>query len=100
MLKDAHRLILQYMRALLFLCVATLVSFTIALRLMHVPYAILLALCDCRTFSLTVDTVIGLTVCVCIVLNYAHHALRIGKDKASKMRSQVIFSSPSNLAWE
>ena len=43
-LKDAHTLILQYMRALLFLCLATLVSFTIGLRLMHVPYAILLAL--------------------------------------------------------
>jgi predicted PurR-regulated permease PerM len=43
-LKDAHTLILQYMRALLFLCLATLVAFTIALRLTHVPYAILLAL--------------------------------------------------------
>ena len=43
-LRDAHTLILQYMRALLFLCLATLVSFTIGLRLMHVPYAILLAL--------------------------------------------------------
>jgi predicted PurR-regulated permease PerM len=43
-LKDAHVLILQYMRALLFLCLATLVSFTLALRLIHVPYAILLAL--------------------------------------------------------
>ncbi|MGA2923276.1 MAG: AI-2E family transporter [Candidatus Sulfotelmatobacter sp.] len=42
--RDAHTLILQYMRALLFLCLATLISFTIALRLMHVPYAILLAL--------------------------------------------------------
>src|ERR1039458_6379758 len=43
-LQDAHTLILQYMRALLFLCLATLVSFTIGLRLMHVPYAILIAL--------------------------------------------------------
>ena len=43
-LNDAHLLILEYMRALLFLCLATLISFTIALRLMHVPYAILLAL--------------------------------------------------------
>jgi predicted PurR-regulated permease PerM len=43
-LKDAHTLILQYMRALLFLCLATLISFTIGLRLMHVPFAILLAL--------------------------------------------------------
>lgn len=40
----AHVLLLQYMRALLFLCLATLLSFTIVLGLLHVPYAILLAL--------------------------------------------------------
>lgn len=42
-LLDAHTLLLQYMRALLFLCLATLVSFTIVLNLMGVPYAMLLA---------------------------------------------------------
>lgn len=42
-LQDAHTLLLQYMRALLFLCLATLVSFLIVLNLMRVPYAVLLA---------------------------------------------------------
>jgi predicted PurR-regulated permease PerM len=42
-LMDVHTLLLQYMRALLFLCVATFVSFSIVLSLMGVPYSILLA---------------------------------------------------------
>ena len=42
-LADAHTLMLQYMRALLFLCLATLVAFSIVLSIMRVPYAILLA---------------------------------------------------------
>jgi predicted PurR-regulated permease PerM len=42
-LRDAHTLLLQYMRALLFLCLATLTTFTVVLSLMGVPYAILLA---------------------------------------------------------
>jgi predicted PurR-regulated permease PerM len=42
-LLDAHTLMLQYMRALLFLCLATLVTFSIVFSLMGVPYAILLA---------------------------------------------------------
>lgn len=42
-LQDAHTLLLQYMRALLILCLATLVSFLIVLNLMRVPYAVLLA---------------------------------------------------------
>lgn len=42
-LLDAHTLMLQYMRALLFLCLATLTSFSIVLSIMGVPYAILLA---------------------------------------------------------
>jgi predicted PurR-regulated permease PerM len=40
---DAHTLLLQYMRALLTLCLATLIVFSIALSLMGVPYAALLA---------------------------------------------------------
>jgi predicted PurR-regulated permease PerM len=40
---DAHTLLLQYMRALLFLCMATLVAFSIALSALSVPYATLLA---------------------------------------------------------
>jgi predicted PurR-regulated permease PerM len=43
-LRDAHKLILNYMRALFLVCVGTLVSFSIFLSLMHVPYAILLGL--------------------------------------------------------
>jgi predicted PurR-regulated permease PerM len=42
-LLDAHILMLQYMRALLFLCLATLLVFSIVLSIMGVPYAILLA---------------------------------------------------------
>lgn len=42
-LMDAHTLLLQYMRALLFLCLATLISFSIVLSLMGVQYPILLA---------------------------------------------------------
>jgi predicted PurR-regulated permease PerM len=42
-LNDAHTLMLQYMRALLSLCLATLIVFSIALQTMGVPYAILLA---------------------------------------------------------
>jgi predicted PurR-regulated permease PerM len=42
-LLDVHTLLLQYMRALLFLCLATLVTFSIVFSLMGVPYAILLA---------------------------------------------------------
>jgi predicted PurR-regulated permease PerM len=42
-LADAHTLLLQYMRALLFLCLATLVTFSIALSILQVPYATLLA---------------------------------------------------------
>jgi len=42
-LGDIHELLLLYMRALLFLCCATLVSFSIVLSVMGVPYAMLLA---------------------------------------------------------
>jgi len=42
-LADIHALLLQYMRALLFLCCATFISFSIVLSAMHVPYSILLA---------------------------------------------------------
>jgi predicted PurR-regulated permease PerM len=42
-LMDIHTLLLQYMRALLFLCCNTFVVFSIALSAMGVPYALLLA---------------------------------------------------------
>jgi predicted PurR-regulated permease PerM len=40
---DVHVLMLQYMRALLLLCLATLAVFSVVLSLMRVPYSILLA---------------------------------------------------------
>ena len=42
-LADIHELLLLYMRALLFLCCATLVAYSIVLSILGVPYAILLA---------------------------------------------------------
>jgi predicted PurR-regulated permease PerM len=42
-LADIHELLLLYMRALLFLCGATFISFSIVLSVMRVPYAMLLA---------------------------------------------------------
>jgi predicted PurR-regulated permease PerM len=42
-LADVHQLLLLYMRALFFLCCATLISFSIVLSAMGLPYAILLA---------------------------------------------------------
>ena len=42
-LADAHTLLLQYMRALLFLCLATLIVFSIVLSVLGVNYPILLA---------------------------------------------------------
>jgi len=43
LLADAHTLMLQYMRALLLLCLTVLAIFSLVLHLMGVPYAILLA---------------------------------------------------------
>jgi len=43
-LADAHLLILDYMRALLLLCLATLVAYGLAFKVMGVPYGLLLAL--------------------------------------------------------
>lgn len=42
-LDSVHTLLLQYMRALLFLCCATFISLSIVLSAMDVPYAMLLA---------------------------------------------------------
>ncbi len=46
-LRDAHVLMLEYMRALLLLCLVTLVSFTVVLSLMRVRYGVLLAVLAC-----------------------------------------------------
>ena len=42
-LLDVHTLLLSYMRAQLFLCAATFISFSVVLSAMKVPYSILLA---------------------------------------------------------
>ena len=42
-LADAHTLLLQYMRALLLLCLSTLTAFSIVLSIIGAPYALLLA---------------------------------------------------------
>ena len=43
LMADAHSLMLQYMRALLLLCLCTLVVYSVVLSIMGVPYALLLA---------------------------------------------------------
>jgi predicted PurR-regulated permease PerM len=40
---DAHILLLQYMRALLFLCLATLITYSVVFTIMQVPFSFLLA---------------------------------------------------------
>jgi len=65
-LDEVHTLLLQYMRALLFLCCATFVSFSIVLSAMNVPYAILLA---AIAFPLEFVPLVGpLTAAVIIVI--------------------------------
>ena len=74
-LADVHELLLQYMRALLFLCCATFVSFSIVLSAMGVPYAILLA---AIAFPLEFVPLVGpltaavIIIAVSIVTGYAH----------------------------
>lgn len=74
-LDDAHTLLLQYMRALLFLCCATFVSFSIVLSIMRVPYPILLA---ATAFPLEFIPLVGplaaavIIMVVSIVTGYAH----------------------------
>lgn len=74
-LSDVHELLLLYMRALLLLCCATLVSFSIALSAMGVPYAILLA---SIAFALEFIPLVGpltaavIIIGVSVVDGYAH----------------------------
>jgi predicted PurR-regulated permease PerM len=65
-LMDAHTLLLQYMRALLFLCMAVFVSFSIVLSLMRVPDAILLA---SIAFPLEFVPMVGPIVAAAIVIS-------------------------------
>ena len=74
-LDSVHTLLLQYMRALLFLCCATFVSFSIVLSAMQVPYAILLAaIAFPLEFVPLVGplTAAGIIIVVSIVTGYAH----------------------------
>lgn len=74
-LESVHTLLLQYMRALLFLCCATFVSFSIVLSAMDVPYALLLA---AIAFPLEFVPLIGpltaaaIIIIVSAVTGYAH----------------------------
>lgn len=74
-LGDIHTLLLQYMRALLFLCCATFISFSIVLSAMGVPYAILLA---SIAFPLEFIPLVGplaaaiIIMIVSVVTGYAH----------------------------
>jgi predicted PurR-regulated permease PerM len=76
---DAHVLLLEYMRALLLLCLATLIFFSIAFSVMQVRYAILLALV---AFALEFVPLVGpLTATVTIIgvseFNHYPHLLSL-----------------------
>jgi predicted PurR-regulated permease PerM len=74
-LADVHELLLLYMRALLFLCCATFISFSIVLSIMRVPYAILLA---SIAFPLEFIPMVGplsaavIIIAVSVVSGYSH----------------------------
>jgi predicted PurR-regulated permease PerM len=75
LLADAHELLLLYMRALLFLCCATLITFSIVLSAMGVPYALLLAsIAFPLEFIPLVGPLVaaGIIVAVSIVTGFAH----------------------------
>jgi predicted PurR-regulated permease PerM len=74
-LSDVHELLLLYMRALLFLCSATFISFSIVFSAMGLPYAILLA---AIAFPLEFIPLVGplgaavIIIAVSVVSGYAH----------------------------
>jgi predicted PurR-regulated permease PerM len=74
-LADAHKLLLLYMRSLLFLCCSTLICYSVALSIMGVPYALLLAsIAFPLEFIPLVGplTAAGIIVIVSIVSGYTH----------------------------
>jgi predicted PurR-regulated permease PerM len=74
-LTDVHHLLLLYMRALLFLCCATFVAFSIVLSAMGVPYPILLAsIAFPLEFVPLVGplTAAGIVIAVSVVGGYSH----------------------------
>ncbi len=74
-LSDVHDLLLLYMRALLLLCCVTLVTFSIVLSIMGVPYAMLLA---SIAFALEFIPLVGplsaglIIIAVSVVAGYPH----------------------------
>jgi predicted PurR-regulated permease PerM len=64
-LLDIHTLLLQFMRALFSLCAVTLVTFSIVLSMLGVPYAILLA---CVAFPLEFIPMIGPLFAAVVIL--------------------------------
>ena len=75
LLADAHEMLLLYMRALLFLCCATLITFSIVLSAMGVPYALLLAsIAFPLEFIPLVGPLVaaGIIIAVSIVTGFAH----------------------------
>lgn len=76
---DAHSLILEYMRALLLLCVATLTSYGVAFKVMGVPYGLLLALI---AFPLEFIPLIGPLASAAIILGVCEFTQRLGHNNS------------------
>jgi predicted PurR-regulated permease PerM len=68
-LDDAHLLLLEYMRSLMFLCIATLCVFTVALSVMRVPYPILLAIVS---FPLEFVPMVGPLTSAIVIIGVSH----------------------------
>jgi predicted PurR-regulated permease PerM len=66
---DAHRLMLQYMRALLLLCLSTLICFSIVLTLFGVRYAFLLA---SLAFFLEFVPTVGPLAAAVVIISVTH----------------------------
>jgi predicted PurR-regulated permease PerM len=77
---DAHKLILEYMRALLVLCFATLISYGLAFKIMSVPYGLLLAL---MAFPLEFVPLVGPLASAGIILGVCEFSERIGRPNAT-----------------
>jgi predicted PurR-regulated permease PerM len=74
-LDSVHTLLLQYMRALLFLCCATFIAFSVVLSALDVPFAMLLAaIAFPLEFIPLVGplTAAGIIIVVSVVSGYAH----------------------------
>jgi predicted PurR-regulated permease PerM len=80
-LNDAHELICQYVRALLLLCLAVLIVFSVALHVMKVPDALLLAAiaCPLEFVPLAGPFIAGITiVAACELSHYPHTMWVVG----------------------